>query len=123
MLVSTRKELWINNSRKCGICGRFMKLKDLTIDHIIPKSKGGANRKENYQPAHKICNGVKGNSMPGELKGKLSVDLITEKKKIKILIYGEKAINTNWEKSQRSMVEMFKVSREVLQNLLTKEII
>jgi 5-methylcytosine-specific restriction endonuclease McrA len=34
----------------------------IDIDHIIPRSKSGANDKTNYQVTHKKCNNKKGNS-------------------------------------------------------------
>lgn len=30
-----------------------------TIDHVIPKSRGGPSHYSNYAPAHRICNGIK----------------------------------------------------------------
>lgn len=33
----------------------------MTIDHIIPKSKGGPNSLDNYQPMCQPCNSLKGN--------------------------------------------------------------
>lgn len=39
----------------------------MTIDHIIPKSKGGPNSLDNYQCMCKICNEKKGNKMPDEV--------------------------------------------------------
>ena len=35
----------------------------MTVDHIIPKSKGGLNIKENYQPMCNFCNCEKGNTL------------------------------------------------------------
>lgn len=32
----------------------------MTKDHIIPKSRGGKNNLDNYQPMCTICNGIKG---------------------------------------------------------------
>lgn len=37
----------------CSFCG---KKNNLTIDHIIPKSKGGTNKKENLQALCAPCN-------------------------------------------------------------------
>ena len=35
----------------------------MTVDHILPRSKGGANTLENYQPMCQHCNGRKGNAL------------------------------------------------------------
>lgn len=35
----------------------------MTKDHIIPKSKGGKNELENYQPMCLVCNNKKGNCL------------------------------------------------------------
>lgn len=70
---------------KCGITGQFFALEKpidsnryhlnlyaidkngheilMTKDHITPKSKGGKNRIENYQPMCEKCNSKKGNKL------------------------------------------------------------
>ncbi len=51
------------NGAICAICGRQIdNMKDCTIDHIIPISKGGRTTVENCQLAHFACNQKKGNS-------------------------------------------------------------
>jgi hypothetical protein len=35
-----------------------------TIDHVIPRSRGGANEETNVRPAHRRCNGRPGNRLP-----------------------------------------------------------
>lgn len=40
----------------CHICGGFMLPSELSFDHIVPLSKGGAHSEENLSPAHLICN-------------------------------------------------------------------
>ncbi len=47
----------------CSICGRGLRKKDTTIDHIVPQSYGGGHDVHNLQPACKHCNSSKGNSM------------------------------------------------------------
>jgi 5-methylcytosine-specific restriction endonuclease McrA len=51
-------------SNKCNICGRLPSAEIghksfITIDHIIPKSKGGKSHISNYQFLCKECNNKK----------------------------------------------------------------
>lgn len=34
-----------------------------TIDHVIPRSRGGKDNAANRKPAHKMCNKMKGNAL------------------------------------------------------------
>ena len=54
-----KKNLYVRNN-KCGICGKPVAYKKATIDHILPKSKGGGNGIMNLQIAHWKCNNAKG---------------------------------------------------------------
>jgi 5-methylcytosine-specific restriction endonuclease McrA len=46
----------------CAICGKkFVDMKEVTIDHIVPLSKGGPDIHQNMQLAHRSCNQEKGN--------------------------------------------------------------
>jgi len=53
-----RWEIWERDNFTCLNCGER---KRLTIDHIIPESKGGTLVKENLQTLCKSCNSKKGN--------------------------------------------------------------
>lgn len=56
----------IINSRGniCSLCGKpITNMKDCTIDHIIPISKGGLTTLENCQIAHRWCNLEKGDNI------------------------------------------------------------
>jgi 5-methylcytosine-specific restriction endonuclease McrA len=48
---------------KCQYCGR---LADLTIDHILPLSRGGSNNRDNLTTACRSCNSAKGDRTPEE---------------------------------------------------------
>ncbi len=54
----TRREVFIRDRYTCQYCGRHMH--DLTIDHVVPKSRGGDHTWENLVSACKTCNHRKG---------------------------------------------------------------
>lgn len=56
---------------KCQYCGEELNAKDLTIDHIIPRSKGGRTIWENVVSCCKECNKKKSNKSLRESKMKL----------------------------------------------------
>ncbi len=63
-VVLTRKNILRRDSYKCSYCGRGDL--PLTIDHIIPKSKGGSDSWENLVCACTSCNNKKGDRTPEE---------------------------------------------------------
>ena len=57
----------------CAGCNVHFPYRNLTIDHVIPTSKGGADIDENKQLLCQSCNSMKGNRMTTtELKAKLA---------------------------------------------------
>lgn len=60
------RQLVNKNGAVCAICGKeITDMKDCTIDHIIPISKGGMTTIENCQLAHFGCNQKKGSNSYG----------------------------------------------------------
>lgn len=59
--LATYREVLRNQGEiQCGICLKPIRFReDLTIDHIIPRAKGGNSRLANLQPAHQKCNTAK----------------------------------------------------------------
>lgn len=55
-----RDEIKLRDNNRCVYCGST---KDLTIDHVRPRSKGGETTAENCVTACRRCNQAKG-SMP-----------------------------------------------------------
>lgn len=47
----------------CAYCGTE---RELTKDHVIPRSRGGSNEPDNIVWACRNCNSAKGNRTPGE---------------------------------------------------------
>ena len=54
----TRKNIFKRDKNKCQYCGKTNIM--LTIDHVIPKNKGGDDTWENLVSACKKCNLIKG---------------------------------------------------------------
>ena len=65
----TKKNIFIRDKYKCAYCGNG---KELTVDHIIPTSRGGKNNFENCITACKPCNNKKDRRTPSEAKMYLS---------------------------------------------------
>ena len=62
----TRKNIYHHYGYKCCYCGSKFKDKDLNLDHVFPKSKGGRTNWENIVLSCIPCNAAKGNRTPEE---------------------------------------------------------
>ncbi|MCC6945978.1 MAG: HNH endonuclease [Thermomicrobiales bacterium] len=62
----TRREVFIRDNFTCQYCGRSSH--DLTLDHIIPRSRGGPHVWENLTSACKPCNHRKGGKSLSEAR-------------------------------------------------------
>ena len=56
-----RKLLYEEQQGICNGCENHYLFKDVTLDHIVPRSKGGTNKIENLQLLCHHCNSSKGN--------------------------------------------------------------
>ena len=54
----TRREVFLRDGYTCQYCGR--KARDLTLDHVVPRSRGGPDTWENLVSACGTCNSRKG---------------------------------------------------------------
>lgn len=59
----SRKNLYIRDRFCCQYCGNLFPYSELTIDHVIPKCKGGRLTWENSVTACKKCNWSKGDQI------------------------------------------------------------
>ena len=57
----TRRNVYRRDCYTCQYCGRHPGLHDLTIDHVVPRSRGGASTWENCVAACRPCNTRKAN--------------------------------------------------------------
>ncbi len=67
----SRKNVLHRDNYTCQYCG--VHKKDLTVDHIIPKSKGGKDTWDNVITACLKCNVSKGNKTPKEANMQLRI--------------------------------------------------
>lgn len=67
-VVLTRHNVFKRDNFTCQYCGIN---KDLTLDHLIPRSKGGKSNWTNLVTACKSCNAKKGDFSPEEVGMKL----------------------------------------------------
>lgn len=65
----SRKNILRRDSHRCQYCGK--KTHEMTIDHIIPRSRGGGDSWENLVAACVRCNNRKGSRTPEEANMKL----------------------------------------------------
>jgi 5-methylcytosine-specific restriction endonuclease McrA len=62
----SRRNIFERDKNTCQYCGRRMPKTDLTLDHVVPRSRGGIDSWDNLVLACMPCNVRKGNRMPDE---------------------------------------------------------
>ncbi len=85
----SKKNVFLRDEYICQYCGKNYPQSKLTIDHIIPRCRGGATTWENVVTACNFCNIKKGDKLPTEagmklLKNPTMPDSITFVKNLKI---------------------------------------
>lgn len=58
----SRKSILMRDRNTCQYCGKVFPPSDLTLDHVVPRSRGGTSTWENLVACCKACNHKKGNS-------------------------------------------------------------
>lgn len=62
----SKKNIMLRDNYTCQFTGKSYDKKELNIDHVIPKSRGGKNTWENLVTCHRGINTKKGNKTPEE---------------------------------------------------------
>ena len=62
----SRRNLFARDANRCQYCGRRFRTSDLSIDHVIPRSRGGHTVWSNVVCACMECNVRKGGRTPAE---------------------------------------------------------
>ena len=66
--IVTRKNILNRDKNRCMYCGDFFPAKALTLDHVLPRSRGGKSTWENLVACCMPCNKKKDNKLLSELK-------------------------------------------------------
>jgi 5-methylcytosine-specific restriction endonuclease McrA len=64
----SRKNIFLRDNFTCQYCGKEFDAKNLTCDHIVPKSRGGITEWNNIVTSCTGCNLRKGDKLPDEVK-------------------------------------------------------
>jgi 5-methylcytosine-specific restriction endonuclease McrA len=62
-VILNRQNIFKRDGHRCQYCGTH---EDLTLDHVVPKSRGGLTKWDNLTTACKRCNSRKGDFLPEE---------------------------------------------------------
>ena len=59
------RKTWFGRQRgKCYLCGKSMVWEECNLDHVIPLSKGGEDKRHNVRVTHIDCNSAKADTEP-----------------------------------------------------------
>jgi 5-methylcytosine-specific restriction endonuclease McrA len=65
----SRREVFVRDRHQCQYCGHISH--DLTLDHVVPRHRGGSHTWDNLVTACKGCNHRKGGRLPEEARMRL----------------------------------------------------
>lgn len=66
----SRREVFVRDRYSCQYCG--IQTRDLTLDHVLPRQRGGGHSWDNLVSACKTCNHRKANRTPAEARMRLA---------------------------------------------------
>src|SRR6202167_6238542 len=66
----SRKNILLRDRNSCQYCATVLPSGELTLDHVIPRSRGGSSTWENLVACCHTCNRRKGNQFPREAERK-----------------------------------------------------
>jgi 5-methylcytosine-specific restriction endonuclease McrA len=67
-LSASRRNVMLRDRFTCQYCGRALPAAELTLDHVVPRCRGGTTAWENVVAACKRCNHRKGDRTPDEAR-------------------------------------------------------
>ncbi len=67
----TRRNIFMRDKHSCSYCAKRLKPGELTLDHVVPRSQGGAASWENLVSSCGPCNRKKGGRTPKQARMRL----------------------------------------------------
>jgi 5-methylcytosine-specific restriction endonuclease McrA len=116
----TRRSLAARDKFRCAYCSEVVTLKNLTFDHLVPRSKGGKTVWENIVLACQPCNRLKANKTLRELgwalKAKPYIPTRMQLNGLDIHLPSFRLMHPSWatylDLSEEQMNEIAKVNKE-----------
>lgn len=68
----SRFNVLLRDNFACQYCGLLPHARELTMDHVVPRARGGGTRWNNVVAACRSCNHKKGNRTPDEARMQLA---------------------------------------------------
>jgi 5-methylcytosine-specific restriction endonuclease McrA len=96
-LPLSRRTVMARDLYTCQYCGAQPGKSDLTVDHVVPRSRGGATMWENVVTACAPCNRRKGDRLPEEARMMLLAKPVRPRF-IAIALIGEAHTHDVWQK-------------------------
>ena len=88
----TRREIFARDRHTCQYCGRMAH--DLTLDHILPRHRGGSHSWENLVAACKPCNHRKGGRTPEEARLRLTRPAVRTAERPLLAVHARTSLTT-----------------------------
>jgi 5-methylcytosine-specific restriction endonuclease McrA len=93
----SRENVYLRDGHRCQYCGKHCRAPDLTLDHVLPRSRGGKTHWRNVVTCCVKCNRKKGRATPVEADMPLRQDPVRPKwLSAKIVTLGEHELPEAW---------------------------
>ena len=124
------KREWMRSDGMCFYCGVKLKRRFATVDHVVPRSKGGSEQRQNLVLACRRCNERKRDDPPSVLMGLINgqgvacvrTDWLTEQTPLRRIatMTDEKIAGFNYESLKTTQRKQIQKHTEVIHQLIEK---
>ncbi len=93
-----RRNLFARDENRCQYCGRHQPVSELSLDHVMPRSRGGESSWTNVVVACTGCNARKGGRTPAEAGMRLVREPVVPKRSPLLSAKAQAARYASWKK-------------------------